>query len=513
MKRNISILMLAGASLLASCSKEEMMNDKESGLQPVTLSVSLDKGMQTRATDTNKEGDEKVTRCLVQILDNDGNPIDGYAEAKEMEGSETGGFTRTVVLNDEKIYTLLFWADRGEEHYTAKNLKEVTQADSDASPDIAYAAKGTWEGTDGPVFSVELHHVVCKITVRSTVDANLGGALTVTVPETYSSYNVLTQTVGDSPAELSREMALPDKVVKGEKACHFYALVSSESQNLTVAYRVKSIEVENVPTAPNKHIILSGNIGAIGGDVTVTLEAKIEPSWITPDVEVTWDVEVGDYLYADGTWSKNYEDKPENKCVGIVFYVNEDRAGGKIVSLDEVTVEQWGFPSAGVGGESKMGSKDNGKINTEWLERNEEVKKFDAINWCVNKKDGGFDWYLPAPLELQDLYAASCGIKLVEADPGEGEVKRWDVIDSDEGMSEYGKYATERKKFSGRIEEASGVALSGEYLSSYPVETGLSSDGVRSVACGKDGNGAGSIVKKSIQGKVRAVAVFPKAEE
>ena len=61
------LLVLAAAVLLASCSQDEVMTDTgPDGLVPVTLSVAVGDGVQTRATTTD-EG--PLDRCLIQILE------------------------------------------------------------------------------------------------------------------------------------------------------------------------------------------------------------------------------------------------------------------------------------------------------------------------------------------------------------------------------------------------------------------------------------------------------------
>ena len=147
MNRKLSTLMLAAAALLASCSQSDELqntvNDNE-GLKPVTISVAMPtEGMTTRAT--NASGDEEVTRCLIQILDENSQPLEGYETPSTMDGTEAGGFTKTVTLNPTKTHRILFWADRGADFYTTANgLDQVTMADNLLTPDIAYTASTTW---------------------------------------------------------------------------------------------------------------------------------------------------------------------------------------------------------------------------------------------------------------------------------------------------------------------------------------------------------------------------------
>ena len=109
MKRQ-NFLMLAAAALLASCSQDDALQstvNTNEGLKPMTITASLPTdGMQTRAA-----GDEAATRCYVQILDKDGNPLaDGNSEPMKMD-PYGGSFSTLVYLNGNETYDFLFWAD------------------------------------------------------------------------------------------------------------------------------------------------------------------------------------------------------------------------------------------------------------------------------------------------------------------------------------------------------------------------------------------------------------------
>ena len=122
--------MLAAAVLLASCSQDEVMTASPDGLVPVTLSAAVGDGVQTCAT----TDDGEAKRCVIQILEKNGdewsnaiglglekNPID-----VEPDVNNPAQFTLTgVLLNPDKEYTFLFWADEDKGFYDASDLENV----------------------------------------------------------------------------------------------------------------------------------------------------------------------------------------------------------------------------------------------------------------------------------------------------------------------------------------------------------------------------------------------------
>ena len=152
-----TLLVLAAAVLLASCSQDEVMTDTgPDGLVPVTLSAAVGDGVQTRAA---TEGEAK--RCVIQILEKNGN---GWSDAiglgleknpidMEPVGNNPAQFTLTgVLLNPDKEYTFLFWADEGKDFYDASDLENVKIVNDNAT-NIAWQGKATWDktGTSSPL--------------------------------------------------------------------------------------------------------------------------------------------------------------------------------------------------------------------------------------------------------------------------------------------------------------------------------------------------------------------------
>lgn len=289
MRTKIQILMLGFAVALASCSNNDVLqSENNDGLVPVSITASLPEGgMTSRA---NAQGDEEVTRCLVQIIDQTGS----YNETMTMTGSETAGFNTTVYLNPEREYKFLFWADRGESHYTVDTsagnaLSNVRLADDDA--DIAYFGEtsGTWSSTG---IHCDLTHAVAKITLNTTgmLTTSSQYTVTVTLPEN-STGTVFDVDAGSVTGSLQGAYTYTfntDATYSGTTGSpaeigFFYALVKSGDTNqLSLQYNgLKQNPAEpipNVPLQPNYHITLQGdvaNAGLIEGNITAT----IIPGW------------------------------------------------------------------------------------------------------------------------------------------------------------------------------------------------------------------------------------------
>ncbi len=287
--------MLAAAALLASCSQDDALQNTlngNEGLAPITISVATPDGMATRA---NAGGDEEVTRCLIQILDENSQPMEGYETPATMAGTEASGFTKTVMLNPAKTHRILFWADRGADYYTtAYGLDQVTMANDLQTPDIAYAAVTTWGGTEtSTVITAELKHVVSKITLRTTTAVSQGKTLSIHVPTTYTGYNVnYERPINRTSNGSTYSMTLPAAVAANSDVFSFYVLADGEeNQTLTLNNDGAEKKQENVPVKPDTHIILQGDVQQ-AGYAQVAFTANVNGAW--GGTEIFREPEVGD---------------------------------------------------------------------------------------------------------------------------------------------------------------------------------------------------------------------------
>ena len=291
-KRKI-FAVLAAAVLLASCSQDEVMTDTgHDGLVPVTLSVAVGDGVQTRTIDA--DNDENPTRCYVQAFTTADNGTTlttapgNLASPLDMgEPTAEGTFSlANVYLNPNETYVFLYWADNEEK--TASALTDLTKVTYNYTGNgnlIAWAERSeAWNyKTAGTAeISAELQHVVAKVTLKTTTNVE-AGSITVTVPTTYSTYNVAAGDVIQEAKlkDTSFEHTVTNAITgtkDGTEVFSFYALVKDETQNITLTNGTNSQPVSNVPLGPNKHTTLVGDVRNLGL-TNVTFTASVETTW------------------------------------------------------------------------------------------------------------------------------------------------------------------------------------------------------------------------------------------
>ena len=290
MNKKATVLMLATAALLASCSQDDALQNtvnNNEGLKPMTITASLPTdGMQTRAA-----GDEAATRCYVQILNGNGTELeDGNSKPIAMD-PDGGSFTTTVCLKGDNTYDFLFWADT--ETVTDQNVPTDLTA-------VAYTNGQTiaWAGNDlDKAWSAE--GVVSRVTVMtdSKFEASDAWPLTVTVPTVYNKYNVAEgKVVADSKVSGGYTLEAQDgNYTANTEVGHFYVLGDGSTQTLALHYdgplENPAIDITEVPVSANTHITLKGDIynaGLVNGNII----AATITDWDTPE---TGDINIDNY--------------------------------------------------------------------------------------------------------------------------------------------------------------------------------------------------------------------------
>ena len=307
-KQNI-FAVLAAAVLLASCSQDEMMTDAgHDGLVRVTLSAAATDGVQTRATSTT---DDPLGRCLIQILEKDKDETAWTkGTVQGMTPGSDGTYTLTnVMLNPDKEYTFLFWADGGESYYTATDLTAVTFAESAKGAGIAYQTKVSWDGSEE--VEAELTHAVGKVSLKSTTAVTASTTVAVTVPKAYSGFNVLEGTMVGEAASYAHSGTGTGQT---GNQFSFYALVDDETQSLTLNAGGSDVSIANVPLGPDKHIILEGDVAGAGW-TAVSFSASMADDWgSTIELEIVGSTYLVSSYEALMVWAEAARNDPSLNC-------------------------------------------------------------------------------------------------------------------------------------------------------------------------------------------------------
>ena len=290
-------LVLAAAVLLASCSQDEVMtNTGHDGLVPVTLSAAVGDGVQTRSAP-----DGEAKRCKIQILEKNGegwqnavgvetNPID-----MEQDVDNPAQFTLTgVMLNPDKEYTFLFWADEDKDSYDASDWENVKIVNGDAT-NIAWQGKAGWKKDMSTTITANLTHAVTKVTLNSTTVVESGRPFVLSNLTEYNGFDVMNGTANG-------EIVTPGHKGTGIGASgdllSFYALVTGENQELKLTSGEGGgvVSIPNVPLAPNTHVILKGDVQGAGW-TTVNFTASVAEDWGSTATEI-----IGLEIADDGTY-------------------------------------------------------------------------------------------------------------------------------------------------------------------------------------------------------------------
>lgn len=544
-KKLLYLCVTALMGLFASCSQDETPNEPQlPASDRVTLTASLPDDLalseaKSRAL-PSREGYQ--LRCILEVWTQDEKPA-------LVQRIEQVGMTGEKVVFDFEIeqgtYDCLFWADfidadATSSEMTKGDLKFMHYPDkfyytslSSGLKLISYTPEGiSTFNTDAKdaffgnyvlrkgVAAVEnqtippLTRPFAKLTVKEKSDVAYGYCSSVTV--TYSrvtGFNVLT-----GKAETSvQEVTYTGKSTEANTLFFDYIFTDATSTLGKIDLKFDREEGKElypvtipagIPLKRNHKTNVSGHLISEKTD-DVKFVVTIDEEWDTPDEEYDdIDAKVGDFYFSDNTWSPNLV--AGKKCIGIVFDVNEDGKSGKIVSLEQGIGYLWakeGTTYASTATEANNPA--DGMANMKTIKTlDEDYSDFPAFKWCADRTEGGLTWYLPAPYELQDLYAATCGLKLVDADPDpqKGEVERWNIStsgDKENYLIDDSNYTTQRAEFMAKMKAAGGAEFNKAFVSSCEDGAGRAFR----VFC-YDSGSCGSTPKDESIG-VRAIAKFP----
>ncbi len=248
-------ILWAGLLLAASCTKDTLpagdgTDSPAAETQTYTFTVSPDLAMEGDA-ETRSEGtpEEMPTRCFMQIL---GNNVS--SDVQKDESIENGSFTFSVKLPNT-TYTFLFWADNGSGD-TPTDLREVQYTPGT----VAFAAnvQGTLE-TVGK--TVELKHVVAKVTLKTTTNVTFGDSHTIRLSASCAStYNVQTSSASSFEDKSISEEMTDASLAADSEVLTTYIIPNPDDKAVTFSAHdlAQTIDVEHL--VANTNVTLQGDL-------------------------------------------------------------------------------------------------------------------------------------------------------------------------------------------------------------------------------------------------------------
>ena len=310
-----------------------MTDTGHDGLVPVTLTAAVNEGVQTRAAT-----DGVAERCVIQILEKNGEEwqnaitnLESNPASMNKSVSDPSQFVADVMLNPDKEYTFLFWADEDNGSYVVTDLQTVRLAE-DKSTSIAWQGKTTWDKTKSTTITAELTHAVAKVTLHSTTAVENERPFVLSNLTEYNGFNVLAGTANG-------DIVTPGHKGTGTGASgdllSFYALVKSENQELKLTSGEGGVvSIPNVPLAPNTHVVLKGDVQGAGW-TTVNFTASVDEIWGNDE-----NVDILGYNYAAD--NNTYNVTSEEGLRAMAELVNGGKTDINITLAKDITLtEVW----------------------------------------------------------------------------------------------------------------------------------------------------------------------------
>ena len=328
MKKYIYILCTMLAAAFTSCNNNDLVPETDGTAQQVTLQVTPDQGLNTRAvaSGVNRFAIEVYTDATYATA---ANVFDG---GKSTATSTNGSFTMTLDKNQE--YHCLLWADKdGSAVYDLTSLKAVTLQSGKAPVEAWQGKLDIAKGTNGTL-TATLTRSVAKITLLETGKLEAG-----TLTMTFKQKTVFNVSTGATTTESDRSESIDVTAIEtanseGSKinASDIFVLASTtEAEQAMLTFQMGSEtetnSVSNVPLKANFNTNIKGHYSKVNESTfTIICDndwAGNKDAIVTPPTLP--DPAIGDFYLSDGTvvsCTAELTDEQKNKCIGIVFVVH-----------------------------------------------------------------------------------------------------------------------------------------------------------------------------------------------
>ena len=293
----------------ASCSQDELLDDGGTEEVPVTFTATVDYAIETQgddaagnmkqaATRATSTEDDAPSRFYAQAVSN-GTLSDVVTGIKNDDG--TYSFTLQVAKDTE--YDYMFWADNSTTGDEPTDLRSVPYT----MGVIAFAA--TAQGTPETVGrTVELKHVVAKVTLKTTTDVTSEYSKNISLTASCASMYNVQEASASSFEDKSVSIEMTDAgFVANSEVLTTYIIPNPENKTVTLGAHEMTQAISDVPLVANTNVTLQGDL------------SESSSKWGNPFQSYFFNENDQPKGYNDGSDDNYYIDNATNESVIALF--------------------------------------------------------------------------------------------------------------------------------------------------------------------------------------------------
>lgn len=252
----------AVALFAASCSQDELLDDGGIEEVPVTFTATVDYAIKTQGDDAAGNMKQAATRAT---FNEDDAPSRFYAQAlsngtlsKVVAGTKNddGTYSFTLQVDKDTKSDYMFWADNATTDNEPTDLRSVSYT----MGGIAFAA--TAQGTPETVGkTVELKHVVAKVTLKTTTNVTFGGSHTIRLSASCAStYNVQTSSASSFEDKSISEEMTDASLAAYSEVLTTYIIPNPDDKAVTFSAHDLAQTIDVVHLVANTNVTLQGDL-------------------------------------------------------------------------------------------------------------------------------------------------------------------------------------------------------------------------------------------------------------
>ena len=365
MKKNLFFGLMALAGLFTSCSQDDTDASPTADSNQVSMSIGMPADfVKTRASAPATFPAGHTLRCILEVWTKDGSTR--RVRQEQLVTAGAANITFSFELADQGDYKAVLWADYivsgatvSGDHYpdkyyktdNADGLKKVTiitaaytYADQlrEAFAAVVPFTKGATAKND---LTATLVRPLTKVTIAEKNTEMIGKCkdmtATYTVPSEFNAFSEeVSPTATYDATYITTSMDGTDITINGNNckilfSDYVFTTADATLGGIKLTFTgTGSITMNdrdipaNIPLKRNNWVRAAGNLITVGNDPAVTLSVDMTTDWVSQDAtDISDIVKVGDFYYADGTWSTALD--ANKTCIGIVFQTDPSRIGDK----------------------------------------------------------------------------------------------------------------------------------------------------------------------------------------